>query len=102
MPVIEETVFIRRSPAEVFDFMADPANFAVWDSSVIEAEQEGDGLPGIGSRTRGTSKILGRRIQWATEGTEFDPPRRIVNTGVEGPLSSQWAPRGNPWMAGHI
>lgn len=86
MPVIEETVFIRRAPAEVFNFMADPANFAVWDSSVVEAAQENDGPPGIGSRTRGTSKVLGRHIHWVTEGTEFDPPNRILNTGVEGPL----------------
>jgi carbon monoxide dehydrogenase subunit G len=35
---------------------------------------------------RGTSKILGRRFEWATEITEFDRPRRSSSRSVEGKL----------------
>lgn len=41
---------------------------------------------GVGSRARGTSKIMGRQFDWTTEVTEFDPPRRMVSRAVEGKL----------------
>jgi carbon monoxide dehydrogenase subunit G len=86
MPVIEESVMLHREPAEVFDFVATPTNVPVWDSSVVEAEQVSEGPPRLGTRARGTSKILGRRFHWTTETTEFDRPNRIVNTAVDGPM----------------
>lgn len=42
MPVIEESVEIRREPAEVFDFLVVAENIPVWDSSVVEAKQESE------------------------------------------------------------
>lgn len=88
MPVIEESVEIRREPAEVFDFLIVAENIPVWDSSVVEAKQESEGPPGVGIRVRGTSKVLGRRIKWVTEGTKFDPPSVMGNTTVEGPFKA--------------
>ncbi|SDS61120.1 SRPBCC family protein [Microterricola viridarii] len=87
MPTIEESVIIARPPQEVFDFVSTPANTAVWDSSVVASEQQGDGPFAEGTRTRGTSKIMGRRFDWTVEATEYDPPNRVTNTSVEGPMS---------------
>ncbi|TFB47566.1 SRPBCC family protein [Cryobacterium tagatosivorans] len=87
MPVVEESVFIARSPQEVFDFITDPAKIPVWDASVVAAEQVGTGPIGPGTRTRGTSKIMGRHFDWVTEATQFEPPTRSVLTSVEGPLT---------------
>ncbi|WP_247042138.1 SRPBCC family protein [Arthrobacter rhizosphaerae] len=86
MPVIEESVVLHREPDIVFDYIANPTNLPVWDSSVVDAEQISDGPPRLGTRARGTSKIMGRRFHWTTEATEFDPPHRVVNTAVEGPM----------------
>jgi len=57
------------------------------DSSVVQAEQIGTDPVGMGTRARGTSKILGRRFDWTTEVIEFDPPRRISFRAVEGKLN---------------
>ncbi|TQJ38217.1 carbon monoxide dehydrogenase subunit G [Arthrobacter sp. SLBN-112] len=87
MPVVEESVVIARPPQEVFDFLSKFENIAVYDSSVTASEQMGAGPVGMGSRGRGTSKIMGRRFDWTVEVVEFEPPRRMVSRSVEGKLN---------------
>lgn len=84
MPVVEESVFIARPPEEVFVFITDPAKIPIWDASVVAAEQIGSDPVGLGIRTRGTSKIMGRQFDWITEQTVFEPPTRSVLSSVEG------------------
>ncbi len=86
MPVVEESVFIARSPEEVFDYLTTAENLPVWDSSIMEAEQVDSGPMRVGTRWRGVSKILGRRFEWTTEVTELQPPTRAVSRAVEGKL----------------
>lgn len=87
MPVIEESVFIARPPQEVFDYIAATENIPVWDSSVLQAAQTGSEPMGMGIRSTGSSKIMGRTFDWTAEVTEYDSPHRIVNHSVEGKLS---------------
>ena len=87
MPVIEETVVIARPVMEVFDFLVLAENLPRWDSSMLECVQVGSGPVTVGTRYRGASKILGRRIEWTTEVTEFVPGLRAVSRSVEGPLT---------------
>ena len=86
MPVVEERVFIARPPQDIFDYIIETENIPVWDVSIIKAEQVGTGPVGLGTRARGTSKIMGRRFDWTTETTDFEPPKRIINTSVEGQI----------------
>ncbi|WP_223883739.1 SRPBCC family protein [Pseudarthrobacter sp. BIM B-2242] len=85
--VIEESVLISRPPQEVFDFLTKTSNIPVWDSSVIQAEQVGDGPVQVGTRFKGTSKIMGRRFDWVTENIQFEPPSKTVIRSVEGPMT---------------
>ena len=87
MPVIDETVVIARPHGEVFDFLMLAENLPRWDSSMLECAQVGDGPVTVGTRYRGASKILGRRIEWITEVVEFVPGVRAVSRSVAGPLS---------------
>lgn len=87
MPVVEESVVIVRPPEEVFDYLAKAENLPVWESSIVDAEQLGNDPVGVGTRWRGTSKILGRRFQWTAEITEFDRPVRQSSRSIEGKLS---------------
>ncbi|MDQ0146106.1 SRPBCC family protein [Pseudarthrobacter niigatensis] len=87
MPVVEESVVIARPPQEVFDFLSNFDNIAVYDSSVTASEQVGTGPVAEGTRGRGTSKVMGRRFDWTVEVVEFDPPRRMVSRSVEGKLN---------------
>jgi uncharacterized protein YndB with AHSA1/START domain len=86
MAVVDESIFIPRSPQEVFDYTSRPEHFPTWDASIIEAEQVTEGERGVGTRVRGTSKILGRRFPWVAEYVEFTPPSRLVSRSVEGPM----------------
>jgi uncharacterized membrane protein len=87
MPVIDETVVIARPVAEVFDFLMHAGNLPRWDSSMLECVQVGSGAVTLGTRYRGASRILGRRIEWTTEVTEFVPAVRAASQSVEGPLT---------------
>jgi len=99
MPVVEETVYIARPPQEVFNFLSKSENISVWDSSVVHAEPIGTEPVGLGTRAKGTSKIVGRKFDWTTEVTEFQPPSRFVSKSVEGKLdftvSNGLAPEGD-------
>lgn len=86
MPVVEESVFIARPPQEVFDFINKAENLPIWDSSIVKSEQVGSDEVGLGTRARGTSKIMGRHFDWTTEVVEFDSPKRVVERSVEGKM----------------
>lgn len=51
---------------------------------MIQAAQVGDGPSGLGTRSKGTSKVLGRQFDWVTENVHFDPPKQTVIRSVEG------------------
>ena len=87
MPVIDETVVIARPAGEVFDFLMLAENLPRWDSSMLECVQVTSGAVTVGTRYRGASKILGRRIEWTTEVVEFAPGVRAASQSVEGPLT---------------
>jgi len=87
MPVIDETVVIARPVGEIFDFLMFAENLPRWDSSMLECVQVGSGAVTMGTRYRGASKILGRRIEWTTEIVEFVPGVRAASQSVEGPLT---------------
>jgi hypothetical protein len=86
MPVVQESVTIKRDPDELFEYLIQAENLPVWDSATIEAVQLTPGPPGLGTRTRGVSKLLGRRVEWVTEITAFEPGRLATWTSVEGPF----------------
>jgi carbon monoxide dehydrogenase subunit G len=87
MPVVEETVVIARPLEPVFDFLIEPANAMLWDSSVVEVEQIGTEPLTNGARARGITKILGKRFEWTTEITDAQRPARLESRSVEGKLS---------------
>lgn len=87
MPVVEETVVIARPLEPVFDFLSEPTNLTLWDSSVVEAEQIGPEPLTNGTRWRGVTKILGKRFAWTTEITDAQRPARMESKSVEGKLS---------------
>lgn len=86
MPVIDQSVVIARPAAEVFDFLVHAANLPRWDSSMLECVQLDSAPVTVGTRYRGASKILGRRLEWTTEVIDFVPGVRSESKAVEGTL----------------
>ncbi len=90
MPTIEESIVIAAPADKVFGFMADGNNAPVFDSSCIRCEPDGgDGVPAVGSRWKGATKVLGRQFEWTSEYTEFEPDRLVVIKSVESKLPFQ-------------
>lgn len=83
---IEETVAIARSPEVVFDYVAEPANLAAWQTSKTSVEQLTPGPPGLGTRVRERTRPSGGRgFEQIVEFTEFERPHRLHVQVVEGP-----------------
>ena len=82
----ELSIFINRPVQEVFDYVTNPANYAKWSSGIQSAEWTSDGPPGVGSTVKGVAKFLGRKIEFVTEITGWDPPNLWSVKSVGGPL----------------
>jgi uncharacterized membrane protein len=87
MPVIDETVTIDAPVQAVFDYVVDGRNLPDWDSSITECVRIGPGPVEAGTRFRGASRIMGRRLEWTTEVVEVVAGVRAVSRSVEGPLT---------------
>ena len=83
---LDHSVFINRSPQEVFDYLADPANTVQWQSGTESAEWISDGPPGIGSVYKVGAKFLGRKVETEMEILGWDPPNMLSYKTVNGPI----------------
>jgi uncharacterized membrane protein len=87
MPVIDETVTIDAPVQAVFDYVVDWRNLPAWDSSITECVRVGPGPVEAGTRFRGASRIMGRRLEWTTEVVEVVGGARAVSRSVEGAMA---------------
>jgi uncharacterized protein YndB with AHSA1/START domain len=101
MPTVEESILIAKTPQEVFDYVVSPTSPPEWDTAIVEYRQ-GDVIPRMGTRSTGTTKVLGRKIEWTAEVIEFDPPHRIVSHSVNGPLQFTIALSTKPQQGGTL
>jgi magnesium-protoporphyrin O-methyltransferase len=84
---IEASAIIHRTAAEVFTFLENRANDTAWMASIVSSEWlESDGQPCLGRQGRMVIRILGRRMTFLDEVTDYVPGRRIAHRTVEGPL----------------
>jgi len=84
MPVVEESIVVQQPAGVVFDFLVDPSNLPVWESSVVETHQIGDGPIVIGTRSEGVNKVRGVRFDWVSEVTELQRPDRLMWSAAAG------------------
>jgi uncharacterized protein YndB with AHSA1/START domain len=90
MPNATRTIVIRRPPADVFAFFADPANDQSWRPHVKEIEAQGPA--GTGRRIHQVVEgPMGRGIAADIEVTAYEPPTRYAFQVVAGPAR----PRGD-------
>ena len=79
------TIEIRRSPDEVFDYLATPENIPQWNYAIAESERSPTGPIGIGTRVS-QRRTAPRPAEEQLEVTELVAGRRLVLTGDVGPL----------------
>ena len=83
----QESVEIARPPDEVFAFVADPRNDALWTPQIEEMRKISEGPLGVGSTFEVVVGLLGRRFEISGEITEYDEAnRRLSLRSTSGPL----------------
>ena len=76
---------ISRPPAEVFPYVIDPSSFTEWQQGVVSGHMDGP-TTRVGSRCTTVRKIGGREREVNTRITDYDPPRRWADRGIDGPI----------------
>ena len=79
---LQHEVTIERVPAEVFAFLADPANLPAWQRSVQRVTPHGDS--GLGARFTEERSRVGRIFRSTLEIVELEPDRVFTIRVVDG------------------
>jgi hypothetical protein len=87
MPTIEESIEIARPCAEVYAFATAAENITLYQSNVVEYDQETPGERDKGARDRGLARVAGKKIDFTQEVVEWDPPRRAVLRTLDAPMA---------------
>lgn len=85
MAPIISSIEVERGTEEVFAYVIDPSTMSEWQQGVVRGHL--DGVPTrIGSRCTTVRQIGGREREVVTEITEYDPPHRWADRGIDGPI----------------
>lgn len=90
MAPITSRIEIARPPAEVFAYVTDPSHMHEWQKGCLRGELDGP-TTHVGSKCTTTRSIGGRERDVTTEITEYDPPRRWADRGIDGPIRASVA-----------
>jgi uncharacterized protein YndB with AHSA1/START domain len=85
MTAIVSTVEIDRQSSDVFRYVIDPARFHEWQSGLEAGRMDRDPVE-VGARCITTRRIGGMSREITSEITEYDPPRRWADHGLDGPI----------------
>ena len=82
---VQRTAQLTASPAEVYAFLADPANLPRWQTGIVSAERITPPPTGVGSRARVVLELMGQRVTAEITVREADPGHRLaLATSVSG------------------
>lgn len=85
MSSIVSTVEIDRVQDEVFAYVTDPTTMSEWQHGCLRGHLSTPTMQ-IGSRCITTRQIGGREREVITEITDYDPPHRWADRGIDGPI----------------
>lgn len=100
MAGFEQTEWIARPPAAVFQFITDTRNAPRVMPSVQRLEAVTDGPVGAGTRYRETRLVNGKEAQAELEVTGFEPPERYAVRNVTDGIETVYTYRFQPERAG--
>ena len=82
---ITTTAEIARPTDEVFAYVTDPSSFPDWQEGVVSGHMDGPAT-NVGSKCTTVRQIGGRQREVNTKITEYDPPHRWADRGIDGPI----------------
>jgi uncharacterized protein YndB with AHSA1/START domain len=83
-PIIARTE-IARPADEVFAYVTDPSTMPEWQQGVVSGHMDAP-TTRVGSQCTTIRKIGGREREVNTQITEYDPPQRWADRGIDGPI----------------
>jgi carbon monoxide dehydrogenase subunit G len=95
----ERTMSIERPLQQVWDYLMDSRNDAVWITNVVEVARGGDLEPAPGIEIEETLKFLGVKVPVTLTVTEHEPPTRSA-VDVTGPAAGRGSYRLEPAGSG--
>ncbi|MDN3495917.1 SRPBCC family protein [Planococcus sp. APC 4015] len=88
MITVTESVSIRRSPEDVFDFLTDGRNRPLWDASVISEELVSPPPFAVGSTVHTRLRAMGREVDFIWRVTRFVRPDVMEVVSRSGPVAT--------------
>ena len=85
MAPITSSIEVARPAEEVFAYVTDPGTMSEWQQGCVSGHMDAP-TTRVGSKCTTIRRIGGRERQVTTEITEYDPPRRWADRGVDGPI----------------
>jgi len=82
----ELAVEIARPPADVYAYLADPANLPAWQEDVEEVRDAPGGPLPVGGRFTEVRSFLGKRVESTLEVTAAEPGKEFSLATVSGPV----------------
>jgi uncharacterized protein YndB with AHSA1/START domain len=87
--MITSSVEIKRTPQDVFAYIADPTQRPRWQDAIEHIEVVQATPEGVGTQVRETRRVQGASRTFTWEVTEYDPGRRYAFGGVDGPVRAR-------------
>lgn len=85
MAPITSITEISRPAEDVFAYVTDPATMPEWQKGCVSGHLDGPRTR-VGSKCTTVRMIGGREREATTEITEYDPPHRWADRGIDGPV----------------
>jgi uncharacterized protein YndB with AHSA1/START domain len=75
---VQRTAQMAAPPAEVYAFLAEPANLPRWQAGIVAAERTSPPPTAVGSTARVVLELMGQQVSAEITVREADPPRRLA------------------------
>ena len=85
MAPITTTTEISRPADEVFAYVTAPKTMPEWQQGCVRGHMDGP-TTRVGSKCTTVRRLGGREREVTTEITEYDPPHRWADRGIDGPV----------------
>jgi uncharacterized protein YndB with AHSA1/START domain len=75
---VQRTAHIAATPAEVYAFLAEPANLPRWQAGMVSAERTSPPPTVVGSTARVVLELMGQQVTAEITVREAEPERRLA------------------------
>jgi uncharacterized membrane protein len=83
---LELSIVINRPLEQVFAYMSDSTHERLWSSGVVDIRQTPEGQMNKGTVITEARNFMGRTIESRSEIVEYEPNRKFVRKGIDGPF----------------